>query len=84
MKKLKICLEIDGLAQNENGERCPGGMCITMGAEDGEVITGDEYKNICSNVNIKKLLEYFGLDGVFSPSDCRFISPEEYEVNYGD
>lgn len=31
MPKLRICAEINKLAEDENGNLCPGGIAITLG-----------------------------------------------------
>lgn len=33
MKKVRICLEIQGLGQDEHGAPCPGGLCLAIGDE---------------------------------------------------
>lgn len=31
MRELRICMEINGLAEDENGNSCPGGMSLSLG-----------------------------------------------------
>ena len=33
-KKIRICLEVQGLGQDEFGTPCPAGVCLTLGDED--------------------------------------------------
>ena len=40
MKKVRICLEIQGLVQDEHGAPCPGGLCLTIGDEEAPEISG--------------------------------------------
>lgn len=31
MRELRICMEINGLAEDEKGNSCPGGMSLSLG-----------------------------------------------------
>ena len=44
MKKVRICLEIQGLGQDEHGAPCPGGLRLTIGDEEAPEISGEEYQ----------------------------------------
>lgn len=83
MKKLRICLEINGLAEDENGRPCPGGLDITLGENCEEEFSGEEYRRIIEQVNIAGVLKLACLDGAFSAEDCRLMTPEEYDREYG-
>ena len=37
MKKIRICLEIQGIAEDENGEPCPAGLCMMLDEDSDEV-----------------------------------------------
>ena len=82
MKKLKICLEVQGLAQDESGAPCPGGVCITLGDDDAGEITGEEYRQLMDQVSIAGVLQAAMLDGLYKPENCRLITPEEYAREY--
>lgn len=83
MKKLRICLEIAGLAIEENGNPCPVGLSMTLGevSEDG---FDEKYVRLLNEVKIEDILKLACLDGQFDPSNCRIITPEEYDEKYGD
>ncbi len=83
MKKLRICLEIHGLAESESGEPCPGGLCLTVGDDNAEEITGKDYRSLMDEINIEGVLKTACLDGIFQPEDCRLLMPEEYDKKYG-
>lgn len=84
MKKIRICMEIQGLGQDENGLPCPAGVELTLGDEDAEEITGEEYRKLMEKFNIQDILGMTWLDAHYKPEDCRLISPEEYDRKYGE
>ena len=43
MKKIRICLEIEGLSEDENGNPCPGGLFVTLGEDTDPEPTAEEY-----------------------------------------
>lgn len=83
MKKLKIYLEIMGLAEDENGNPDAAGLSI-----GGNMVPEDEYEEkmeeIRQKVTIKDVLWFTGLGMFVEEKDCRFISQEEYEEKYGE
>ena len=83
MKKLRLCLEIFGLAEDENGNKGPGGLCMTIG-EIAEEKYDCVYKEMVESVNLEGVLRTACLDGMFTSADCKIISPEEYDEKYGD
>lgn len=84
MKKIRICMEIQGVCQDENGEPCPGGVALTLGDEGAEEITGEEYRKLMENFSIPGILSAAFLDGIYKPEDCRLITPEEFDRKYGE
>ena len=46
MKKIRICLEIQGLAEDENGNPCPGGLYVTLGEDTDPEPTAEEYAEL--------------------------------------
>lgn len=83
MPELRICAEINGLGEDENGKSCPGGIMMTLGdfPEDG---FQKNYNQLMNRVTPESFLKAVGLLGVFQPQDCRIITPEEYDILYGD
>lgn len=84
MKKIRICLEIGGLAEDENGNPCPGGLCVTFGEDTDPEPTAEEYAGLMESVGIEGVLKTAMLDGLYTAADCRLISPEEYDRKYGE
>ena len=80
--KVKIYLEIAGLAINENNNPAPAGMCISFDVADGTKLP--EYDEFVKSIKKDGLLRLTGLDGMVKPDDVRFITQEEYEREYGD
>lgn len=83
-KKVRICLEIQRLGMDENGKPCPAGICLTLGDEDGEEMTGAEYETFLQQVKIEEVLRLACLDKLYTPADCRLITPDEYDRKYGE
>ena len=83
-KKIRICLEVQGLGEDELGSPCPAGVCLTLGDEDAEEMTGAEYDEFIRKLNIEDVLQLLILDKEYTPADCRLITPEEYDRKYGE
>lgn len=81
MRELRICMEINGLAEDEEGNSCPGGMSLSLGMVPDEEFE-DKYKQLIANLNVNEVLKFIRLDRTFSASDCRIITPEEYDRLY--
>lgn len=84
MKKIRICLEIQGLAEDENGNPCPGGLFVTLGEDTDPEPTAEEYAELMEAVSIDAVLKAAMLDGLYTAADCRLIPPEEYDRKYGE
>ena len=84
MKKIRLCLEVQGLGQDDFGTPCPAGVCLTLGHEDAEEMTGAEYETFLQQVKIEEVLRLVCLDKLYTPADCRLITPEEYDRKYGE
>ena len=52
MKKIRICLEVQGLGEDEYGVPCPNVVCVTLGDEDAEELTGAEYEKFLQQITI--------------------------------
>ena len=84
MKKLRICLEVPGLAEDENGDACSGYVCLTTGDDDADEIAGDAYRDLMSGINIAEVLKMACLDNFCKPEECRLLTPEEYDEKCGE
>ena len=84
MKKIRLCLEVQGLGQDDFGTPCPAGVCLTLGDEDAEEMTGAEYETFLQQVKIEEVLRLACLDKLYSPADCRLITTDEYDRGYGE
>ncbi len=84
MKKIRLCLEVQGLGQDDLGTSCPAGVCLTLGDEDAEEMTGAEYETFLQQINIEEVLRLVCLDKLYTPADCRLITPDEYDRKYGE
>ena len=83
-KKIRICLEVQGLGEDELGSPCPAGVCLTQGDEDAEELTGAEYRDFMKDIKVEEVLRLAFLVHQFTPADCRLITPEEYDREYGE
>lgn len=68
--KLRVCLELGDF----------GGLEVSLGETEKEV----PYEELTKDVNIESILETICLNGVVKPEDVKIITPEEYDLNYGD
>lgn len=85
MKKLNIYMEIAEAARDKHGNPQPAGMCcMTIGDPNGDEVTGREYQAVLEYVPVEAVLEAAGLTGVYDPSACRIIMPQEYKEKYGN
>ena len=80
MHKVRICLEINGVAEDDQGNPCPAGLQITLGETDEEI----PYEELTKDLDISKLLAGAGLSSFAKPEDVTIITPEEYDERYGD
>lgn len=82
MREPRICMEINGLAEDEKGNSCHGGVSLSLGMVPDENFE-DKYKQLIANLNVNEVLKLICLDEIFSESDCRIIMPDEYDLLYG-
>lgn len=80
MNKIRICLEIDGLGEDGNGNPCPAGAQITLGETEKNI----DYHELTKDLNIHGILKMMYLDAKFRPENVRVITPEDYDERYGD
>lgn len=80
MTDLRVCFEVKGFAEDENGNPCPAGLQMNIGNVKKEI----EYEKLTQNIDIEKVIEYAGLSGIVKPEDVRVITPEEYDERFGD
>ena len=84
MYLLRICLEADGLAEDEHGNPCPVGICLEMEYPEEKAISPEKYKEGLNHVSIPAVLKAAGLDNIVKPENCRLITPDEYDERYGE
>lgn len=78
--KLRICFEVDGLGEDEEGNPVPTGLAMTLGETEKQI----DYQEFAKNISIEGVLKSICLDGIVKPEDVRIITPEEYDEKYGD
>ena len=79
MIELRVCFEVNGLAEDEDGNPCSAGLQMTIGNAQKEI----DYDKLTQNIDIEKVIEYAGLAGIVKPEDVKVITPEEYDRLYG-
>ena len=79
MARLRVCFEIEGLAEDKSGYPCPAGLQIDLGEVSKEV----PYKELVKDISIPALLKGLCLDHI-PASAVRVITPEKYEQEYGE
>lgn len=79
--EVKLFFEIDGIAEDANGNPGAAGLSITMEVEDLEEIP--TYEQLAADVSIPGVLNVCNLEGVVKPEAVRVITPEEYAERYG-
>lgn len=82
LEKLRICLEIQDVKKDSDGNLTPMGIDITFGEVPKEGFE-EKYQKLIESVNIKSLLELLYLETEFEVESCRIITPEEYDLKYG-
>lgn len=80
MYKVRVCFEIDGIAEDEQGNPCPAGLQITIGESEKEI----PYEELIADIDIPAMLRGVGLGSIVKTEDVRVITPEEYDERYGD
>ena len=58
-------------------------MSLSLGMVPDEKFE-DKYKQLITNLDVNEMLKLTCLDEIFSESDCRIITPEEYDLLYGE
>ena len=80
--EIKLFFEIDGIAEDANGNPGAVGLSITIGVEDLEKVP--TYEQLAADVSIPGVLNICNLEGVVKPEAVRIITPEEYAERYGE
>lgn len=78
--KLRICFEINGLAEDEHGDPAPAGLAVTLGETRDHV----DYQELVQNIDIAGVLKLVCLNDIVRPENVKIITPEEYDEKYGD
>lgn len=81
MSKLRICFEVNGLATDENGTPSPAGLQLDFG---DILLESVNYEKLTADIDIQKMLEISFLGKHIDPKDVRVITPEEYDLKYGN
>lgn len=71
------------LKKELNGQKRRG-LCLTLGEDTDPEATPEEYAELVDQISIEDVLKAAMLDGLYTPADCRLISPEEYDRKYGE
>ena len=80
MYRVRICMEVEGLSKDEQGNPAPAGLELDLGESKGEI----PYEELTEGLNIPALLKVTFLDRFAKPEDVRIITPEDYDERYGD
>lgn len=76
--KVKLFFEVGYL--DDVGERGALGVALDIGESDGPV----DYEALAKSVDKDRILYLCGLAGVVGPEDMTILTPEEYDLKYGD
>ena len=75
---VRVCLEL--CARNDAGAvKDTFGLNMDLGESAREI----DYQELTAAINKEGVLRAAGLDGVVSPEDATFITPQEYDEKYG-
>lgn len=84
MAMLRVCFEVHGLARDADGNAGPAGLSISLGELPDDEMHAALTKKLMERVDIAEILRHTPLYGFVKPSDCRVITPEEFDEKYGD
>lgn len=76
MFKVRVCLEIAGMAVDEKGNPAPAGAQIVL----GESVKEWPYEDLVKYVNLDTVAHTFHV----KPEDITILTPQEYDERYGD
>ena len=79
MSKARICFKVWGLAADVQGNPTYAGCEISFGETEKQV----DYQEAVKGLDKAELLELCCLGGIAKPEDLMFITPEEYDREYG-
>lgn len=82
MPRLRICAEIQGLCEDENGNSHPGGFELSFEGFPEEGFE-EKYKKLVASITPEMVLKAACLDDIYQPENCRIITPEEFDRKYG-
>lgn len=80
MAEIRICFEVTGIAETEDGVPCPAGLQITIGETEQEI----NYTELVKDVNVPAVLKMAFLQDYIKPENVRVITPEEYDRRFGE
>lgn len=80
-ERLRICMRVHGLAVDDNGEPADAGLQMDFGKSSSK--NPISYEKLVAALNVEAFLQNLGLDKAVSASDVEFITPEEYDSEFG-
>lgn len=85
-QEIALCLEIDDMATDENGNPGPAGMKLSFGTRTAE--TAVSYDELTKDLSLENLTQIIPLLNVYreklGAGKIRIITPEEYNEKYGN
>lgn len=78
--KVRVCFEIDGLAETEHGTPASAGLDLVIGASDKPI----DYWELTRTIDKAGVLRMCGLEGTVEPEAVKLITPDEYDLKYVD
>ena len=84
MRKLKYCIEAEGVDTHDDGSPSLTGICLTI--ELIKPVDETPYSKLTKGLNPMRMLSELGLlqdCWIEELKDARFITPEEFESKYG-
>ncbi len=77
--EIRVCFELS--SRNESGNiDSTFGLAMTIDESEKEI----DYQKLMSSINKDSVLRIACLDGIVMPEDMKVITPEEYDLKYGD
>lgn len=75
MHKVRVCFEIAGMAEDDQGHPAPAGMEVCM----GESLKEYPYEKLTKGIDYDAIANLLHVDR----KDITVITPEEYDERYG-
>lgn len=78
--RVRVCCIIHGVAFDDDGNPATAGLALDFGESDSEIL----YEDLIKNIDVDALLKNACLNDLVKPEDVEFISPEEYDREFGN